>query len=295
MRHRAAYSSLLLTVAAGGLASVSTPGAASDESASPRAFHGSSQLITTQPLPGRIDDPRFDVPVDLLIEDGSAWERHVAQAVQDPQRFDGMVIGVVLDPAAPATVGGLAAAEADVASLAALGLSLDPPPLPPCARDLADPPPLGEFGTWLVCPESGTFASYFVPRPSPTDQIGRTGGIDEAVLSALNELRNPLSLREQALGYYSGLEGWPDTFRAADVDGEGRLNIDILSDVTSLKLASASVSAAFLEQVLRTALSFPAVQSVHLTLDGNCEAFWTLLEGSGCHDLTERDLQERAT
>lgn len=270
--------------------------AAASASSTIAVAEGGERLTSavTEPLPGRTEDPRFDMPVDLVIESEAQWEQHVAAAIADPARFDGMVVGVVLDPVGAVTNGGDAAVAADKKSLDAAGLSLEDPLAPPCARDLAVPPPDGGFGTWLICPGSGSFAGYFVPRPAVGEQAGDVASLREAIAIALDELRAPLLPQERLLGYRSVLEGWPaESVEAAHLNEQGHLTIDVDRSIAVTNLASLSESAAFSEQLLRTALSFPSVQAVSFTIDGSCLDFAELQDSTECALLTAGDLQER--
>lgn len=255
---------------------------------------GTVRQVATQHPSGRDADAGFPVPVHLVIDSGGEWDAHVHTAVADPQRFDGMVIGVVLDPEDPITAGGEAAREADQQALIALGLDPEslPTSRPPCAEDLAPPPPLGGFGTWLLCPGTGTGGAYFVPRPAP--QRLETGALtaEEGILLTLDELRKPLTPTEKALGYYSVLDGAPDIFRSVQLGVDGELNIELYPSVHDLGVRYISTLTDFLEQVARSAFSFPAVRSVRVTVQGSCASFSTEVS-PGCHILTRSDLQKR--
>lgn len=280
------------------LGSVAAPIATGNAASDPRSARVDTQAgeVGAQDLPGPQEDARFPVPVNLVIDSEREWDAHVAAAVADPQRFDGMVIGVVLDPEDPITAGGEAAREADQQALIALGLDPEslPTSRPPCAEDLAPPPPLGGFGTWLLCAGTGTGGAYFVPRPAPGLETGALT-VEEGIALTLDELRKPLTPTEKALGYYSVLDGAPDIFRSAQLEVDGELTIALYPRVHNLGLEYTTTQADFTEQVARSAFSFPAVRSVRLTVQGSCAAFWSINTevSPGCHVQTRDDLQER--
>jgi hypothetical protein len=238
-------------------------------------------------LAGARRDPRFAEPVDLVIETQAQWQAHMEAARKSPFLFDGMVIGVVLPESARAPDAGPATARADRESMAADRKGEVVPSGVPCARDLGSSQT--DYGVHLAC-RGREPDSYFVKMPSSAPQQGTR---EEEARSRLLLLTEQPAPEYAEAGYYSILANGPSPIASVMLDG-GSLKIDFNSAISNLGIDQISRGSAFLDQVLATSLSADdEVIAVEFTLNGDCEAFWSALGGTGCHTLTRADLQER--
>lgn len=253
---------------------------------------GGDSLIA---LSGARTDPRFSDPVDLVIETPEQWAAHRAAFDEDSRLFEGMVIGVApgaLRPDETIARGGPDAEAADAALAKATSVH-DPArdPVPPCARDLGEPLLAGSYGAYFAC--SGIEPdTYFVPLAIPNDTNIAQASLEERIAAALDALTSQPDPAQRAAGYYSTISGGDRLVRELSV-ADGTLSVDLALDPSRARIGSLIASTTFLDQVLRTALSFDAVKRVRPTLGGDCEAFWIALDSGGCHTLTRDALQER--
>jgi len=202
--------------------------------------------------------------------------------------FDGMTIGVVIPSDATGPEAGRAMANRDAARMAAQSNEVAAA-APECAVDRGSPDT--DVGVFLAC-EGREPDSYFVRLPGPMTPELASGSPGQQVRARLRVLLSPPPEPYRNAGYYSVLAGAPESIQAVTLEGS-HLTVSFSDDINHLGVHELAAGTVLVDQVLATALSVDAVQSVQLTLGGDCEAFWAALEGSGCHTLTRDDLQER--
>lgn len=113
-----------------------------------------------------------------------------------------------------------------------------------------------------------------------------------AVSRALNELSRGPNAAEKRQGYVwplaTGKESAPTDVR---LEG-GMLIVDYPATLAAAPgaLESSAGAISFLYAVRSTVFQFEEFQGLRLTIAGDCEAFWNLVQGS-CHDIERGDAQ----
>lgn len=209
-------------------------------------------------------DDRFRHSVDLVIENAEQLELHNEQMLSNPDRFDGMVIGIAFVEDGRTIDGGKQLANLDEADTNSSRAAPEPSS---CDRSIGQPSD-DEIGVWLNCSDAGTLAGFYVSvsepgsaRQSPEERI-------QDLLEAYGRYQLPESLAD--LGYMAP----PEIF--ADV----AFDVEIKSDVIGVNVIDVKDATTFEQRfpdfansIVASALSVLPGATVRLTLNGECGDF----------------------
>lgn len=247
-----------------------------------------------------------DPEVDLVI-DRHELDRWLAAREDDPQLFDGLVIGVMLEEADPALAGEAGAEPSDAAAAADLtreqrtavqraggqaaraldeehasATAADAPgeATPACVSRAPDARPAAdEVVVYFACQGDEPAA-----RPERRPARGLTDEVDRVTLAL--ELLDAPSASGGRGGLYSVVDA-PASI-VADVTRLGStITVDFDEALTTRGYAaSIAASTLFLEQVVNTVLANSSAATLDLTVEGSCTAFWRAMGGDGCHPVS---------
>jgi|GEM_PF-4465422 len=247
------------------------------------------------------DQPGFDLVIDRA--DLDQW---LAAQRANPELFDGLTIGVVLEPGDSAlaesvgrdvangrdydtlTPSELAAVNGTGGSVAmavdarAAGAAVESPtgaaapPLACVSMATAAPRTTGSVIVYFACQGDEPVARPEIhPIASPSTEVGR-------VEAALHLLAGP-SQQGQEAGLYSVLSDVSGLIGSVTVTGDV-ITVDFRTELARLGFDhSMAGSTLFLEMVVNTVFANSDAGQLELTLGGDCQAFWRAMGGSGCH------------
>jgi Sporulation and spore germination len=162
-----------------------------------------------------------------------------------------------------------------------------------CAEDahLRDAPPDGDPATLSVyfscATDIGTEGQpvYRQLRPAPAD----TAVVAERLRAALLAYLEGPTEQERERGYLSSLTApFPDALEVVSVEG-GRAEVDFAPALEERVGSFASTAGmVFLAELEATVFQFQEISSIVLTVSGDCDRFWRLME-SACRELPRRE------
>lgn len=248
-----------------------------DQNVSAVAVLGDRPGVVGTVVPGG-RDPRFPMPVDLVIETPEQMAAHNDQYEAHPDWFEGASIGVAFASADPEDRA--AQAAADEARAPAPKESAE------CARDIGAPLP-GVAGRWLPCLGAGDAGSYFV-----LDVDVSAGGSETTLSTELGRLSERVSAEAEAAGYQNPGEGLEAVQPVVISRASGLIVVDIRDPKRQLRARTPSGSVDYLNALMSTVDQHAPGSTVEIWIDGSCSTFESWSTWGRCI-ATTADIQPR--
>lgn len=224
-------------------------------------------------------DPRFSMPVDLVIETPAQMAEHDKQYRAHPEWFENVAVGVAY--VANDTSTRMRQAQED---------HLRAPPAPDvaatCASDIGTPTS-GFPGRWLRCHGSGDSAAYFV-----ADSGAETNSdLTQALTEGLERLTDPISSSLGNLGYLSPQAEGTD-LRAALITTGPLVTVDVTDPASELTELGRSGAVEYIDALLATVFQHYPNATAEVWMEGSCDVFVQRTQLRDC-SFSRQDLQPR--